>query len=384
MSGVRTTRTHRQKGLRTTRKRNQVGGGEWFSPTGFEPLTGELAPLNILFTPSTADDTDDKKKQRINAWILAMQKQDELMRYGVRLAQKTFLGAGGGAAGGGAADSDEELQTQVAAQIDTLYDGTKEAETLTKMQQIFKDLEHVISLSAGTDWARNPPTNKFEMMFRSTMGESEKKLELAGVLLNPARCENVLTQSVIEVIRMLLEGANLEQIKPNLKGPHAELYKTLLIDKYTNFTVGYVQSTTNQTVRDGWILGGEFVSVEGNDDSIKTFWTKFIKELIKESPAITPGEPVGKRSYATHAAKYLKAKKAGQQIFDEILKAADRDGFVPEGVAYPPAAYLDIAYEGTKTLRQMFKKLQPEDFLFLQHLEGGLSTIPETAAAGGS
>jgi len=283
------------------------------------------------------------------AWLNAIKYQDHIYRVGLEiiiedLTQKT------------------DKEQQYSDILTKIMSNTlpKNADVVS----LFTSLEHILSLTHGSTFKVGDPTNKFEHMFRTRMLAPQQKFptletEMANLLLNPKRIENILVQNVASIIVMLKEATNLQDILPSLANP---ILKAALIKKWMFFTIHGTELQTNEDVRDAFLTGSE----PCKNPEILEFWTAFVDELGKaQGPPNAAEFPFDDNgvSYGILAAKMAKsptllADIAAVAIPDLVYEKAAKDS-IPDGIEASPVGGI-------------FKRLVPNLVFFLKHLEGAI------------
>lgn len=350
---VRTTRSKRP-----TLKRNQVGGAPaWVSPSPAKYFTNALwTPkltipnaeniVKLLTDPTFSNAVSGSySPEYYTAWLDAIKYQDQIYRAGLEIIIEEITGK----------PSEQYSEIINKIKTDTLGDSTP----LTTM---FTHLEHTLSLSHGTNFTAGEPTNKFEHMFRERPVNSEKvlKTEMAHLLLNPKRIENILVQSIAQIIVMLRDPANLKEITDSISN---EILKKALINKWVFFTVHGTELQTNEEIRDAFLTGSEPCEVIKD---IVPFWTAFVEEIAKPASIDVADFPFqdDHPTYGKLAAGLAKSPT----LLDDITKASAPDlsidyASIPDGIDASPVGGI-------------FKKLAPNLVFFLKHLEGAISSLP--------
>jgi hypothetical protein len=344
-----------KKGLRHSR-RSQKGGAEWYTPTSkyfteASYKTKWQAYLKEVLPETAVTDIIAclESKRTVDQWLTLIKNQDVVMQTGLRIIMEDITGKIG------TIEKDDVYQAIV--QKTGSLDDTETQKDLASLREVFTDLEKLISLGHGTDFgAGAAPTNKFEFMFKE---RAEIQQELAELLLHPKRIENTLIQSVAQVIVMLTK-ANLDEIKGKLGADATKPNKILfdsLVNKWTFFSINFVQNETNIEVRDSWVLGEE----PKKTDEIKTFWSLFLTESLKDGYAYVVND-----DYGILAAKFMKAKLAGTDLLTFIksdVATAPSHNYTASPDALPPQ---------TNIKDSIFENLEPFTVFFLKNLEGAV------------
>jgi hypothetical protein len=344
-----------KKGLRKSRKtgRNQKGGANWYTPTSkyFTEASYKTKWQTYLAESLPAAAVTDiiaclESKRTVDQWLALSKYQDVVMQTGLRIIVEDITGKVG------TIDKDDVYQAIV--QKTGGLDDTETKKNLSFLREAFTDLEKLISLEHGTDFSTGvAPTNKFEFMFKQ---RPEIQQELAELLLHPKRIENTLIQSVAQVIVMLTKE-NLDEIKAKLAAdPHQILFNSL-VNKWTFYSINFVQNETNIEVRDSWVLG----EPPKTTDEMKKFWTDFLTESLKDDYFY-----VKEDDYGILAAKFMKAKLAGTDLLTFIkadVATAPSHNYNETPAALPPQANITGS---------ILENLEPFTVFFLKHLEGAV------------
>lgn len=340
-----------KKGLRQSRK-NQRGGAEWFTSTSkyFTDATYKTKWQTYLTETLPAASVTDiiaclESKRTVDQWLNLSKYQDVILQTGIRIIVEDITGKSG------SIDKDDIYQAIV--QKTGSLDDAETKKDLDSLRELFNDLEKFISLGHGTVFTNDgkPPSNKFEFMFKE---RTEAQQELAELLLHPKRIENTLIQSVAQVTVMLTK-ANLDEIKAKLSADPKQLLFNSLVNKWTFYSINFVQNETNIEVRDSWVLGEE----PKKTDEIRTFWSLFLTESLKDGY-----DYVANDDYGTLAAKFMKAKLAGIDLLTYIKTKGPTHPYTVD--ALPPQANI----KGS-----IFENLEPFTVFFLKHLEGAVELV---------
>jgi len=349
---VRTTRTNKTK-VRFTRK--QIGGApsyaaplpKYFTEQAYkDKWTAKLAKPEIvtLLTDPTFSVLKGKaySSEYYTTWLDAIKYQDQIYRAGLEIIIE-----------------DLTQKTDKEQQYSDIIEKIK-SNALPKTEDVislFTTLEHILSLKHGSDFTKGAPTNKFEYMFRARSGSKISSLEdeMANLLLNPKRIENILIQNVASIIVMLKESTNLQDILGSLKTP---ILKASLIEKWMFFTVHGAELQTNEEIRDAFLTGSEPCEIP----DIQLFWTSFVEEL--ERGPLEASEFPFEDTYEVYGK--LAAKMAKGNLLDDVTKMTVKDldikyDAIPDGIVESPVGVL-------------FKRLLPNLVFFLKHLEGAMET----------
>jgi len=344
---VRRTRSKRSK---TTQ--NQVGGAPaWVSPTPSTYFTSALwTPkltmpnagniIKLLTDPDFIKFTTQYSPEYYTAWLDAIKYQDQIYCAGLEIIIEEITGK----TGEHYADVIEKIKSN------SLGDSTP-------LRTMFTHLEHTLSLGHGTDFkTAGDPTNKFEHMFKERIANSDKilKTEMAHLLLNPKRIENILVQSIAQIIVMLKDPGNLKEITESISN---EILKKALINKWVFFSVHGTELQTNEEIRDAFLTGSEPCEVVRD---ILPFWTAFVEEIAKPGGIDVSDFPLADdhSTYGKLAAGLAKSPN----LLDDITKVTAPDltidySSIPDGI--------DSSFG-------IFKKLAPNLVFFLKHLEGAI------------
>jgi hypothetical protein len=344
----------RPKGLRQSRRagKNQRGGAEWHTTTSkyFKEASYKTKWQNYLkeaipAVSVTAIIACLESNKNVDQWLTLSKYQDAVMQTGLRIIMEDITGKVG------SIDKDDVYQ-EIVKKVGNLNDADTKTD-LDSLRDVFANLETFISLGHGTKFTgdKKAPTNKFEFMFKQRDGVQQ---ELAELLLHPKRIENMLVQSVAQIIVMLTK-ANLDEIKTKLAAdPHQILFNSL-VNKWTFFSINFVQNETNMEVRDSWVLGEE----PKKTADIKTFWTDFLTESLKDEYKYAEGD-----DYGILAAKFMKAKLDGKDLLT-FIKA--------DAATAPSHTYTVDALPPQPNIKDsIFENLEPFTVFFLKHLEGAV------------
>ena len=271
----RLTRSLRAKSARITRK--QHGGADWFTPTIEVDWPKVLTDAGLSAVIPMFDTSNPEKTK---AWLEALVHQDELMLAGLKVI------------------TDKHVNS------DDILDIIKKPEILTDFKNMFTQLIKLLTFNGSVN-----ATSKFEKMFSMIEGE------LAGLLLNPGRIENLLVQGLAHIIITLLDEDNYKTIQDKLRNDRDNILQDLLMNKYSLFVTSYVTTISNTTLRDGWVINGPCVDqndrVTGHDkESMNSLFTT-LRESIKGT--------VNANSYGALAYTYLELRRAGNITIDSII-----------------------------------------------------------------
>ena len=352
-SRLRESLKARKKGLRQSRK-NQKGGADWHTSTSkyfteasyktkWQTYLAESLPAAAVTDISACFES----KRTVDQWLTLSKFQDVVMQTGLRIIVEDITGKVG--------TIDKDDVYQVIVQKTGSLDDAETKKDLASLRDVFAELETFISLGHGTKFDASgapAPTNKFEFMFKE---RPEVQQELAELLLHPKRIENTLVQSVAQVIVMLTKE-NLDEIKGKLAAdPHKILFNSL-VNKWTFFSINFVQNETNIEVRDSWVIG----EPPKKTDEIKIFWTDFLTESLKDEYKYVKDD-----NYGILAAKFMKAKLAGTDLltFIKTTAPAPSHNYTTTPDDLPPQPNI----KGS-----IFENLEPFTVFFLKHLEGAV------------
>lgn len=373
----RITRSNREIGLRRTRKRshNQVGGASFYLPTseyfkdGYVTNNGTWAlklekagvpaesvkQILKLFTykksdtlapaPAPPDAPAGPPADLPEAWLDANKYRNPIMKVGLEIIMNN-LGISG-----------EMTEKEILQKITGF--NTDSASSFVKiLKELFTDLEKIltldhpdINLDKGVDGKIR--YSKLELMFKDD-GENTAQ-ELSLLLLYPMRIQNLLIQSVAVVVLNLQEQEEMEKIKTNVNN---NILKTILVNKWTNYSLVLCMSQTNDNIRDSFAEGHEPTTHTG----VRQFWISFVDQLNK--PAIQFSNPenlnIDLGILACEYAKHLKDSSGNDFLDSNKLTRLTEYKLFEEHKKGLPDIFDNIP---------LFNKLLPESILFLKQLE---------------
>ena len=362
----RVTRSNRAPSLRHTRKRshNQVGGAPFYQPTS-DYFKGEyVAPDGTWAIKLKEAGVSDSSVEKIlelftykaadlsGAWLDANKYRNPIMKVGLEILMNE-LGITNEMTEEGILKKIMEFQTA----------GT--ADFVKNCKELFTNLEKILTLDHTSINFEEPRTSaedsKLEQMFKD--GDIITQ-ELSLLLLYPMRIQNLLIQSVAEVILMLQEDAEMDKLKANVTDA---ILKTILVNKWAHFSTELCMSQTNENIRDSFAEG----HVPTTFEEVKVFWGSFVDQLNKD--AIQFSEPenlnIDLGILACEYAKHLK-NSPGTDFFtrDKLTGLGDYE-LSEEHKKELPDVYDNIP---------LSKKLLPASILFLKQLECAVEQMSAT------
>jgi hypothetical protein len=357
---VRTTRTNKTK-LRVTRK--QTGGApsyaaplpKYFTGSYIAKWTTKLAKpelVRLLTDPTLSVAVGTTySPEYYTAWMDAIKYQDRIYRAGLEIIIE---------------DLTQKTGDQQYSDIITKITSNTLPQN-TDVISLFTTLEHILSLTHGSKFTQGDPTNKFEYMFRTRLLSPNPKYppletEMANLLLNPKRIENILIQNVASIIVMLKEATNMQEILLSLANP---ILKAALIKKWMFFSVHGTELQTNEEIRDSFLTGFPPCTIV----DILQFWIAFVEELEQQGPVTIPATGF-KDEYPIYGILAAKLAK-NSNLLDEITKVAVAPiaidyASIPDGIGQSPVGGI-------------FTKLIPNLVFFLKHLEGAIEEASHTS-----
>lgn len=352
----RVTRSNRAPSLRRTRKRthNQVGGAPFYQPTS-DYFKGEYvtpdgtwaaklvnagvpAPsvekiLELFTYKATADLS--------GAWLDANKYRNPIMKVGLEILMNEL--------GITNEMTEEDILKKI---IEFQTAGT--ADFVENLKELFTDLEKILTLnhrSINFDNPRNSAEDsKLELMFKN---DNMITQELSLLLLYPMRIQNLLIQSVAEIILMLQEGDEMEKIKANVTD---NILKTILVNKWANYSTELCMSQTNDDIRDNFAEGLKPTTIEG----VKEFWGSFVDQLNKDPIQFTGDINKDLGILACEYAKHLKDPSGNDFFASEKLTGLHEYTLKDSDKEELPDIYGNIP---------LSKQLLPASILFLKQLE---------------
>ena len=352
----RVTRSNRAPSLRRTRKRthNQVGGAPFYQPTS-DYFKGEYvtpdgtwaaklvnagvpAPsvekiLELFTYKATADLS--------GAWLDANKYRNPIMKVGLEILMNEL--------GITNEMTEEDILKKI---IEFQTAGT--ADFVKNLKELFTDLEKILTLnhrSINFDNPRNSAEDsKLELMFKN---DNMITQELSLLLLYPMRIQNLLIQSVAEIILMLQEGDEMEKIKANVTD---NILKTILVNKWANYSTELCMSQTNDDIRDNFAEGLKPTTIEG----VKEFWGSFVDQLNKDPIQFTGDINKDLGILACEYAKHLKDPSGNDFFASEKLTGLHEYTLKDSDKEELPDIYGNIP---------LSKQLLPASILFLKQLE---------------
>ena len=229
-------------------------------------------------------------------------------------------------------------------------------EFVNNLKELFTDLEKILTLnhrSINFDNLRNSAEDsKLELMFKK--GDMITQ-ELSLLLLYPMRIQNLLIQSVADIIIMLKEGDEMEKIKTNVKD---NILKTILVNKWANYSTELCMSQTNDNIRDNFAEGLKPTTIE----EVKEFWESFVDQLNQVDISLNKTENlnINLGILACEYAKHLKNSPGTDFFTRDKLTGLGDYVLSEEHKKELPDVYDNIP---------LSKKLLPASILFLKQLE---------------
>ena len=360
-----------------------------------------IASIKIMFTNAIpVAESDADKATRINAWITMIERQDEVARIAVRMAQETFLkslvATGSTLTPPFRLDAvaidalkDEELGPALEPYLNQLF--TSSAGLVTSLGESLRQFVEIIGMQAGINYANDPPTNKFESMLSTATTPETQASEIMNILINPSVSENTFMQLICSNISLLFSKKDgkymVEDILKNISTsgrvatPVEISTLNAYAEKYTYMTYGSLQMKTLRDARDGFILAGAPIKINTDDPAdeynLINFWSNFFKTLIEQYPRgtftpLAPFEVAGDDHYGKLAAYGCLIKREKVSLESKLNPA----GAIPALGAYdgfPNAAYHAIVYKDGKTLASVFTSIDIVSYLFMKHLLANIS-----------
>jgi hypothetical protein len=231
------------------------------------------------------------------------------------------------------------------------------------LKELFTDLEKILTLnhrSINFDNPRNSAEDsKLELMFKN---DNMITQELSLLLLYPMRIQNLLIQSVAEIILMLQEGDEMEKIKANVTD---NILKTILVNKWANYSTELCMSQTNDDIRDNFAEGLKPTTIEG----VKEFWGSFVDQLNKDPIQFTGDINKDLGILACEYAKHLKDPSGNDFFASEKLTGLHEYTLKDSDKEELPDIYGNIP---------LSKQLLPASILFLKQLECAVEQMSAT------
>ena len=374
----RVTRSNRAPSLRRTRKRthNQVGGAPFYQPTStyfvdisFVDISGTWATklgeagvpavsvtkiLELFTYKATADlsganlsgadpsGADPSGANLSGAWLDANKYRNPIMKVGLEIIMEKLQITND--------TSEEEILTKIKD-----FKAKDTDEFVKNLKELFTDLEKILTLdhtSIKFDTDRNAEDSKLERMFKK--GDMITQ-ELSLLLLYPMRIQNLLIQSVADIILMLKEGDEMEKIKANVTD---NILKTILVNKWANYSTELCMSQTNDDIRDNFAEGLKPTTIEG----VKEFWGSFVDQLNQVDISFNTPENlnINLGILACEYAKHLKDPSGNDFFASEKLTRLNDYELLKRHKDELPDIYVSIP---------LSTKLLPASILFLKQLE---------------
>ena len=378
----RVTRSNREVGLRRTRKRthNQVGGAPFYQPKS-DYFKGEYVDISgawatklgkagvpdssvtkilELFTykaspdpsgadPSGADPSGaDPSGANLSgadpsgAWLDANKYRNPIMKVGLEIIMEKLN------------ITNEMNEEDILKKIKD-FQTTGTGGFVANLKELFTDLEKILTLnhrSIKFDTPINAEDSKLELMFKDGPIITQ---ELSLLLLYPMRIQNILIQSVAEVVIMLKEGDEMEKIKTNVTD---DILKTILVNKWANYSTELCMSQTNDNIRDNFAEGVKPTTTK----EVKDFWESFVDQLNKDVIKFSETENLNINFgiLACEYAKYLKDPSGNDFFASEKLTGLNQYELLKRHKDELPDDYSSIP---------LSTKLLPASILFLKQLE---------------
>ena len=357
----RVTHSRRLVGSRVTRKRNnQKGAGQVVDVSGYFTEVKINAFSEALKTAGLPGDviTNIIKLFRYNtglalthvdivdAWLLANKYQDVILQTGLAMIKN-------------------ELKI-----VDMVIDESKHS----AIRDMFTNLIPIIFFKEALPFeeVRVPAADsKFETMFKAPVANNE----ITELLLYPKRIENLLVQSVAEIIVMLSTNNELNNIVSKLDA----ITRPLLIDKWSIFSRGFCTIQINKfEIRDNFPTCREPIKQE----MVTSFWTQFIFGMqtdLSGNITLPKGSDANKDlndALGFLSGCYAKWYCTGKQgDFYSMLKIPSSN-LVTEKNNMEDAPQIGATNLITSaTLGGIFDKLLVQTVTYLKHLEGSVERI---------
>jgi len=358
----RVTHSRRSVGNRVTRKRNQKGAGQIVDVTAYFTAEKIAAFGNALKTAGLPDNITANiiklfkyKKdslpstpdaELVDAWLLTNKYQDVILQTGLAMVKN-------------------ELGNNM----------------VTAIRDMFTNLIPVIFFKEALPFEETitPATDsKFELMFKANAPSKE----ITELLLYPKRIENLLVQSVAEIIVMLSKDNELQKIVSQLD----DTTRPLLIDKWSIFSRGFCTIQINKfEIRDNFPTCREPIQQE----MVTSFWSQFIIGMDSDLETridLPSGGDANKDlndALGFLSGCYAKWYCTGKQgDFYSMLKmpssnlvsTADQDNML-DGPQIGAKNLITSA-----TLGGIFDKLLIQTVTYLKHLEGSVELIKKSTS----
>ena len=276
------------------------------------------------------------------AWLDANKYRNPIMKVGLEIIMNEL---------GITKMTEEEILTKIKD-----FQTTGTDKFVNNLKELFTDLEKILTLnhrSIDFEKDRTPDQDsKLEMMFKK--GDIITQ-ELFLLLLYPMRIQNLLIQSVADIIIMLKEGDEMEKIKTNVTD---NILKTILVNKWANYSTELCMSQTNDNIRDNFAEGVKPTTIEG----VKDFWESFVDQLNQVDISLNKTENLN-INFGILACEYAKHLKdpSGNDFFASkkltVLKEYTLEDSHKDEL---PDIYNNIP---------LSTKLLPASILFLKQLE---------------
>ena len=352
----RVTRSNRAPSLRHTRKRthNQVGGAPFYKPksdyfhnNSFVDISGmwvtklgeagvpavSVTKILELFTYNATADLS-------GAWLDANKYRNPIMKVGLEIIMNEL---------GITKMTEEEILTKIKD-----FQTTGTDKFVNNLKELFTDLEKILTLGHTLiDFEKDRTSDqdsKLEMMFKKSDIITQ---ELFLLLLYPMRIQNLLIQSVADIILMLQDKGEMEKIKTNVTD---NILKTILVNKWANYSTELCMSQTNDNIRDNFAEGVKPTTIEG----VKDFWESFVDQLNKEPIQFTEVINKDLGILACEYAKHLKDPSGNDFFASKKLTVLKEYTLEDSHKDELPDIYDNIP---------LSKQLLPASILFLKQLE---------------
>ena len=301
--------------------------------------TADLSGANLSGAdPSGADPSGANLS---GAWLDANKYRNPIMKVGLEIIMEKLQITND--------TSEEEILTKIKD-----FKAKDTDEFVKNLKELFTDLEKILTLnhrSINFDNPRNSAEDsKLELMFKN---DNMITQELSLLLLYPMRIQNLLIQSVAEIILMLQEGDEMEKIKANVTD---NILKTILVNKWANYSTELCMSQTNDDIRDNFAEGLKPTTIEG----VKEFWGSFVDQLNKDPIQFTGDINKDLGILACEYAKHLKDPSGNDFFASEKLTRLNDYELLKRHKDELPDIYVSIP---------LSTKLLPASILFLKQLE---------------
>lgn len=318
--------------------------GMWVTKLGEAGVPAvSVTKILELFTYKNADEITGPPDTLSGAWLDANKYRNLIMKVGLEILMNK-LGI-----------TNEMKEEEILTKIKDFHTkGT--TEFVNNLKELFTDLEKILTLnhrSINFDNLRNSAEDsKLELMFKK--GDMITQ-ELSLLLLYPMRIQNLLIQSVADIIIMLKEGDEMEKIKTNVTD---NILKTILVNKWANYSTELCMSQTNDNIRDNFAEGLKPTTIE----EVKEFWESFVDQLNQVDISLNKTENlnINLGILACEYAKHLKYSNGSDFFASEKLKGLNDYELLKRHKDELPDIYDNIP---------LSKQLLPASILFLKQLE---------------